>query len=135
KKARTFGGVTMPGAILSKMEFELMRDIWTFHSAGQLMFGRNATHRLSEIAARLQAKRIFIVTDPVLAKTGLVDRIRAPFADSGVALEVFAGGEPEPSFRAADACIDLARKFRPDTLLGLGGGSNMDLAKITATIL
>src|SRR5262249_45096712 len=45
------------------------------------------------------------------------------------------GGEPEPSLRAADAAIAKARAFRPDAILGLGGGSNMDLAKITATIL
>src|SRR5205085_8786790 len=47
----------------------------------------------------------------------------------------FSGGEPEPSMRAAEACIELARPFRPDALLGLGGGSNMDLAKIAATVL
>ena len=50
-------------------------------------------------------------------------------------MEVFSGGEPEPSLRAADACIAQARRFRPDAVLGLGGGSNMDLAKITATVL
>ena len=54
---------------------------------------------------------------------------------SDLAVEVFTGGEPEPSFRAAGACIETARQFRPDLLLGLGGGSNMDLAKITAAIL
>ena len=37
--------------------------------------------------------------------------------------------------RAADACIGVGRQFRPDAVLGLGGGSNMDLAKITATVL
>jgi alcohol dehydrogenase class IV len=112
-----------------------MRETWTFHSAGQLLFGRNAIHQLGEMALRLGAKRVLIVTDPVLAKTGLVERVRDPLERSDVALEVFTGGEPEPSFRAAGACIDIARQFRPDTFLGLGGGSNMDLAKITATIV
>ena len=37
--------------------------------------------------------------------------------------------------KAADACIECAREFKPDAVLGLGGGSNMDLAKITATVL
>jgi alcohol dehydrogenase class IV len=111
-----------------------MRETWMFHSAGQLIFGRNAAGQLADVVERLRAMRILIITDPVLAKTGLVDRIRAPL-DSKVKAEVFAGGEPEPSFRAAALCIETARQFRPDVLLGLGGGSNMDLAKITATIL
>src|SRR5207245_11293330 len=52
-----------------------------------------------------------------------------------IVAEIFAGGESEPSMRAAEACIAQARSFAPDVLLGLGGGSNMDLAKITATLL
>jgi alcohol dehydrogenase class IV len=111
------------------------RETWTFHTAGHLLFGRNAARQLGDIARRLGARRLLIVTDPVLAKAGLVERLRPVFGESQVAAEVFSGGEPEPSLRAAEACIALARQVRPDALLGLGGGSNMDLAKITATVL
>ncbi|HEV3259140.1 MAG TPA: iron-containing alcohol dehydrogenase [Gemmataceae bacterium] len=111
------------------------RTTWMFHSAGQLLFGRHAAGQLAEVAGRLGAKRVLIVTDSVLAKAGLPDRVRAPLAGSGITVETFDGGEPEPSLRAADACIGLARRFQPDAVLGLGGGSNMDLAKITAALL
>jgi alcohol dehydrogenase class IV len=112
-----------------------MGDTWTFHSAGELIFGRNASRQLREVASRLKVKRTLIVTDPVLEKTGLLSPIHGALKESGAAVEIFAGGEPEPSFRAAQECIDVARRFRCDTILGLGGGSNMDLAKITATVL
>ena len=112
-----------------------MRETWTFHSAGQLLFGRNAVGRLGEVAGRLGARRVLLVTDPVVVKAGVADRVRAPLAEGGVAVSVFDGGEPEPSLRAAEACVAAARQFRPDAVLGLGGGSNMDLAKITATVL
>jgi alcohol dehydrogenase class IV len=113
----------------------MMRETWTFHSAGQLVFGRNAVRRLGEAAGRLGARRVLIVTDPMLVKARVVDRVRGPLCESGVAVETFDGGEPEPSMRAADACIGLALRFQPDAVLGVGGGSNMDLAKITATVL
>jgi alcohol dehydrogenase len=112
-----------------------MRETWTFHSAGQLVFGRNAVRQLGEVATRLGAKRVLIVTDPILTKNGLAEQVREPLAAGGVTVETFSGGEPEPSLRAADACLAAAREFRPGALLGLGGGSNMDLAKITATVL
>ena len=112
-----------------------MRTTWTFHSAGQLVFGRNAAAKLGEIARRLGARRVFVVTDPILLKAGLVDPVHAPLSEAGVVVEVFSGGEPEPSLRAADAAIAAARDFRPDVVIGLGGGSNMDLAKITAVVL
>jgi alcohol dehydrogenase class IV len=112
-----------------------MRTTWTFHSASQLLFGRDAARQLGDVAGRLGARRALVVTDPVLTKAGLLDRVREPLAAAGVAVESFTEGEPEPSLRAAEACLGLARAFRPDVLLGLGGGSNMDLAKITATAL
>ncbi|MBY0523111.1 MAG: iron-containing alcohol dehydrogenase [Gemmataceae bacterium] len=112
-----------------------MRETWTFHSAGQLLFGRNAVQQLGVVSRRLGIKRLLIVTDPIVARVGLVDRIKAPIEEAGVRVKVFDGGEPEPSIRAAEASIDAAEVFQAEGILGLGGGSNMDLAKITATVL
>src|SRR5437762_8034734 len=114
---------------------QTMRETWTFHSAGQLLFGRHAVRQLGEVAGRLKAERVLVVTDPVLLNAGLVEQVHIPLNESGVTVEVFSGGEPEPSLNAAYNCISAARRFTPDALLGLGGGSNMDLAKITATVL
>jgi alcohol dehydrogenase len=112
-----------------------MPETWTFHSAGQIIFGRNGVNRLGQVTQQLNIKRVFIVTDAILARAGLVDRVRTPLTESGVSLELFDGGEAEPSLRAAEACISQGRRFQPEAVLGLGGGSNMDLAKITATVL
>jgi len=112
-----------------------MRTTWTFHSAGQLLFGRHATQQLGDIAGRLGVRRILIVTDPVLVKAGLVEPVHVPLSEAGVGVEVFSGGEPEPSLHAVAAAVAVGRDFRPDAVLGLGGGSNMDLAKITAVLL
>jgi alcohol dehydrogenase len=111
-----------------------MRTTWTFHSAGTLLFGRDGVRQLGDVAKRLGSKRALIVTDPILVKAGLETRVRQPLLESGLAVETFPGGEPEPSLRAADACIAAARSYRPDVLVALGGGSNMDLAKITAAV-
>jgi alcohol dehydrogenase len=112
-----------------------MRTTWTFHTAGHLLFGRNATQQLGEIAGRLKIRRLLLVTDPILLKAGLTDHVHAPLSEAGVVMEVFSGGEPEPSLAAAHACIAAARAFGPDAILGLGGGSNMDLAKVAALVL
>jgi alcohol dehydrogenase class IV len=112
-----------------------VRQTWTFHSAGQLLFGRDAVRQLGEVAGRLGARRLLLVTDPALLKAGLVERVHAPLSEGGVSVEIFPDGEPEPSLRAAEACLAMARRCQPDAVLGLGGGSNMDLAKITATAL
>jgi alcohol dehydrogenase class IV len=112
-----------------------MRETWTFHSAGQIVFGRGAVNQLGDVMTRLGANRVLIVTDPVLDKVGTLERVRRPLAEAGIEVDAFTGGEPEPSMRAANACFVKASAFEPNALVGLGGGSNMDLAKLTATLL
>ena len=112
-----------------------MRTTWTFHTAGQLLFGRDAVARLGVEARRLRIARLLVCTDRVLLGAGIVEQVRRPLAEAGIAVEVFDGGEPEPSLDLVDAVVRQARPFQPDGVLGLGGGSNMDLAKIAAVLL
>lgn len=112
-----------------------MRQTWTFHSAGQLVFGRGAAQHTGQIAERLKLRRVLLVTDRHLIAAGLERQVREPLEAAGVNVEVFAGGEPEPSLDLVEQCVAEARRFQPDGLLGLGGGSNMDLAKIAAVVL
>ena len=112
-----------------------MRTTWTFHSAGQLIFGLHATRQLGEVAQGLGFTRLLLITDPVLVGAGLVDPVLGSLSEASVNVKLFSGGEPEPSLNAAYAALAVGRDFRPDAVLGLGGGSNMDLAKVTATVL
>src|SRR5262245_52206832 len=112
-----------------------MRTAWNFHSPGQLVFGRGSCAQLAALLTRRKLARIFVVTDPRLQAAGLVERVSRPLRESGIAALVFTGGEPEPAIGTAIKAAEAARQFGPDCVLGLGGGSNMDLAKIVAVLL
>jgi len=84
-----------------------MRTTWTFHSAGKLIFGRDACLQLGDVAGRLGIKRVLLITDSNLIQAGLLDRVHPPLSESGIAVEVFPGGEPEPTLRAAEKAIQL----------------------------
>jgi alcohol dehydrogenase len=109
-----------------------MRTTFTFRSAGNLVFGRNSVKELASVLDRIGTKRVFVVADKILSKVGIVDQVKAA---AGRAIEVFDGGEPEPSLGMVRTCIAAAKEFRPETIIGLGGGSNMDAAKLTAVVL
>ena len=112
-----------------------MRKTWNFLTAGQLTFGPGAVSQLGEIAARRRLKRILVITDKILQSLGLVERVVTPLQQAGILCQVFDGGEPEPSITAALRATECAQQFHPDALLGLGGGSNMDLTKLAAVLL
>ncbi|MBB75603.1 MAG: alcohol dehydrogenase [Planctomycetaceae bacterium] len=112
-----------------------MRTTWNFNTAGQLVFGRNAIEQIGDRVRQMGARRVLLVTDQTLVEAGLVDRVSTPLSDAGVSVEVFAGGSPEPPLHAVNDAIAAARDCHAEALLGLGGGSNMDIAKAAAVVL
>jgi alcohol dehydrogenase class IV len=132
--ARQGAGQHLAGAN-AVTEVKAMSDIWTFFSAGQLVFGSGAIGQVGDRCAALGPRRVAIVTDQALARAGVLDQVRGPMASAGLAIDVFDGGQPEPSLDLVADCVERARAFNADALLGLGGGSNMDLAKAAALVL
>lgn len=112
-----------------------MRTTWTFHTAGQLLFGSDAVAQIGEQVRRLGVSRLYLVTDAALVKAGILDRVRGPLQATGVTVDVFDGGVPEPPITLAEQCAAHARSQNAQAILGLGGGSNMDLAKIVAVLV
>jgi alcohol dehydrogenase class IV len=112
-----------------------MGATWTFHSAGQIVFGPGAVEQLGGIATRMGLRSVQLVSDPILDSAGIVEKVKKPLREAGIEVLLDLGGEPEPTWQAAMACLAKAREWRPDGIIGVGGGSNMDLAKLTAKCL
>lgn len=112
-----------------------MRTTWMFHSAGTLLFGRGAVDQVGDVVRRVPAKRVFVVTDAKLDKAGAVAKVVGPLKEAGLTVEVFGGGQPEPSMNLVTEATAAAKAYGPDAVVGLGGGSNMDVAKMTAVLL
>jgi alcohol dehydrogenase len=108
---------------------------WSFHSAGSLVFGRNSVAQLGDLARRLGATRVLIVTDAVLVQARIAEKVVAPLTESGAKIEVFSGCVPEPPVEVIRQATNMALAYKPDLLVGLGGGSNMDAAKLVAVLL
>ncbi len=109
--------------------------VWKFAMSGQFVFGRGALANIGEYARRLEAKRWLIVTDAVLAELGFPERIRQALADHDMDAIVFRDGKPEPPFEIAVAAAQFGRDSQTDGVIGLGGGSNIDTAKMAAVLL
>ena len=111
------------------------RSTWHFCSPGRIVFGCGAIREIGPLAARDGIKRPFVVTDVNLLRAGVVDRALESLREAGLEPAVFDGGQAEPSFACAEAAIDMAQAAGPDAVIGVGGGSNMDVAKIVSAVL
>ncbi|QDU19315.1 iron-containing alcohol dehydrogenase [Urbifossiella limnaea] len=108
---------------------------WSFQSAGSLLFGRGAAGHLPDVARGLGAGRVFVVADPTLQKVGTLDAVVKPILAAGMMVETFLVEKPEPAVEVVRAAAAKARAAAPAVILGLGGGSNMDVAKLVSLVL
>lgn len=109
---------------------------WSFASAGTLIFGRHAVRRhLGEACGRLRATRAVVVTDPAVVAAGLLEPAAEALRSAGVDFQVFDGVTPEPPVERVRAAAAAARPANPQVVIGLGGGSTLDTAKLVALLL
>ena len=91
----------------------------------RIEFGEGEIARLPEFLSALGVSRPLIATDRGLVATGLVDRIKGLLADA----VVFADTPANPTEEAVIAAYGLYKAENCDGIVGLGGGSSLDLAK------
>jgi len=101
---------------------------------GEILFGRGA---LGAIGARVRAFGVstLICTDPVIAASPSADRVRESLAAAGVRVTEFSGTEADLPLACVEACLEVARHARVESVVGLGGGSCIDMAKAVAMLL
>ena len=95
----------------------------------RLVFGNGSIGRLPGLIREIQASRVLLVTDPGIVRAGHSERVGALLRTAGCEIEVFDKVLENPDTVCVDACVSVARAFRPDALVAVGGGSSMDTAK------
>jgi alcohol dehydrogenase class IV len=107
---------------------------FTFNTTPSVVFGAGALARLSEIAGVRLGPRVLIVTDPGLVSTGIVARAEAALTKAGVAVFVYDAVLADPPEAIVMAAVDLAKAEAVTGIVGLGGGSSLDVAKLVALL-
>ena len=112
-----------------------MRSVWQFGIAQEVVFGPGACRKIGRIARRLKTSKALLITDKILVSLGMTEKIQKPLSEEGLVLKVFEGGQEDPPIRVAEECVAFAKGEDFDLIVGLGGGSNIDLAKAVAVVL
>lgn len=104
-----------------------------FKTVGDIRFGVNAALSLPALLiSRFDAKSILIVTDKGLVNAGVLDAVFAELDVSGLTFSVFDGVQADPPEAIILAAAEQAKKA--DVVIGIGGGSSMDSAKLAAVL-
>ena len=107
---------------------------FAFETTPRIICMQGSAHRLAEHLPRSAARRVLVVTDRGLVDAGMVAPVLASLADGGLETVVFDGVRADPPAEVVEEAVALARAERAELVVGLGGGSAMDTAKLVALL-
>lgn len=91
------------------------------------------SHLLDEVN-RFNVKKILIITDPFLKDIGLTNKVSAPLEEAGYLTEIYTKVVPEPPLAIGEELVAYTRKNEFDMVIGVGGGSALDLTKLAGVL-
>jgi alcohol dehydrogenase class IV len=111
-------------------------QVFEYSSIGRVLFGVGTVKQAGAEATRLApGRKCLIVTDPGIVKAGLIDAILQSIEQEGFTVDVCDLAEAEPTVSTYRAVLAVAQEKDPSILVGVGGGSSMDVAKAVACAL
>jgi alcohol dehydrogenase class IV len=100
----------------------------------RIVCGAGALNALMDTAGTLLGQRLWIVTDPGIVASGLLDRLLPVLQASGCAWKVFDAVEADPPEAVVLHAAEQAQEYAATGVIGFGGGSAMDVAKLVALL-
>ncbi|MDF3420137.1 iron-containing alcohol dehydrogenase [Sulfitobacter sp. KE29] len=110
-------------------------DPFEFNTTKSIVFRPSASAELADISGSLLGANVLFITDPGLRKLGLCNNALASLEAAGIAVTVFDQVEPDPSQATLKAALAAGDAAEVTGVVGFGGGSSLDIAKVAALLL
>ena len=106
-----------------------------FSTVSDVVVGADTSNQLGEMAADLGIKRVLIVTDPGIIQLGLLDSATKSLDTHKIEYSIYSDVIADPPERVVVDAVIAAQAFGCDGVVGFGGGSSMDVAKLLAVLI
>ncbi|UVE17590.1 iron-containing alcohol dehydrogenase [Pseudomonas sp. LS44] len=107
---------------------------FSFATTAQILCEAGAAARLASLCREREARSVLIVTDPGISRFGLLDGVLPGFAAEGVSVAVYDQVLADPPEAIVLAAVEQAKAMQAELIVGFGGGSSMDVAKLVALL-
>ena len=108
---------------------------YTLLNAGRIIAGPGSIDSIADVVADLGASKVLVITDKGVSGAGLIAKPKAILEGTGIQVAVIDETPPEPDVEQVNAIFAAAKPHAPQLVVGIGGGSAMDVAKIVAVLL
>lgn len=119
--------------INSKVGVNFMED-FRFKIPQNIEFGIGSLKKIPEILQENQSEDVFLISDPGLDSLGVVKKIRDIIEAAGIRCTTYLGTVPNPTVDVVNESTSLYKESKATSIVALGGGSSMDVAKATGVL-
>lgn len=109
--------------------------IHTIQIPPHVHFGTGSISKITALLSEYKMRQVLVFTDASLRKLGMADHLLSLIKDAGSACHVVDNVMPEPSVQDVENALAAVAGFHPDMIVGLGGGSVMDTAKLASVLI
>ncbi len=106
-----------------------------FRTTRRILFGPGAAEKIGVEAQLFKAKKVLIITDPGVLQAGLLENIEKSLQSVGLPFVIFDGVESDPRIEVVEKSVEKAKKEGIGLIIGFGGGSSLDIAKVTSILI
>jgi alcohol dehydrogenase class IV len=106
-----------------------------FRTTKRILFGVGSVEKIGTEAQLLKAKKILIITDQGVIQAGLLEGVEKSLQSVNLPFVIFDGVEPDPRIEVVEKSVEKAKKEGIDLIIGFGGGSSLDIAKVTSIMI
>lgn len=109
----------------------------TFHfkTAPYILCEQGCTGKLGDIVkAEYEAQSVLLISDEGIKSVGILESVESAIKKAGLAVHTYTGVTPDPSEAIVNEAVDLANQVKADVIIGLGGGSSLDVAKLASVL-
>ena len=107
---------------------------FVFSTTSQIVFRPGASAQIGGLVKTTLGDRVLFVTDPGLRALGLCEPALSSLAEAGIRATIFDGVEADPSLTTVEAAVEAAKVAAVTGVIGFGGGSSLDVAKVVALL-
>jgi alcohol dehydrogenase class IV len=97
-------------------------------------YGPESTEEIDKILKKLKINKVYLLCDPILKEIKAVEKVTTILEDNDVEYTISTNVMAEPSVEKGNEIVEEVREDQPDLIIGLGGGSTLDLAKAASLI-
>ena len=105
-----------------------------FNTPKSIRFGSGGLNLLGDLVRAQIGSRVMLVTDPGMMATGIIERALTVLQAAGVTVELYKDVVADPPAAVIHAAADQAKSTGVEGIVGLGGGSSLDVAKLVAVL-